>query len=124
MPTNNGMDARKMPTAPRSPTHDMNSFSRQENRNGARQTITAAGRAKNMSVAATSSAGTSVAGSRSGQTRRPSRTNITIWESQVTASRNTMTVLCARVGRLPTTRPASVANTATESPTVSETLVP
>ena len=95
-----------MPTAPRRPTQEMNSFSRSEKRNGARQRNTATGRAISVSVTATRSAGSAVDGRRNGQTRSPSSTNITICASQVTASRNTTTVLWARVGRLPTTRPA------------------
>ena len=55
--TSSGIDARKMPTAPRSPTQEMNAFSRHEKRNGARHRNTASGRAKNISVAATASAG-------------------------------------------------------------------
>ena len=39
-----------MPTAPRSPTQEMNSFSRQEKRNGARHRNTATGRATSISV--------------------------------------------------------------------------
>ena len=39
-----------MPTAPRNPTQEMNSFSRQEKRNGARQRNTATGRATNISA--------------------------------------------------------------------------
>ncbi len=95
-----------MPTAPRRPTHEMKVFSRQGKRNGARHRSTAAGRAINIRVAATASAGQMLSTRRCGHTRRPSSTNITIWASQVTASRNTTTVLWARVGRLPTTRPA------------------
>jgi hypothetical protein len=84
----------------------MNSFSRQEKRNGASPRNTAAGRAMNISVAATASPGSVCCGSRSGEASRPSSTNITICASQVSASSTTTTVLWARVGRLPTTRPA------------------
>ncbi len=82
-PTSSGMTARKMPTAPRNPTQEMNSFSRQEKRNGARQQNTAAGRAKTISVSATASAGSACSASRSGHASRPSSTNITICASQV-----------------------------------------
>ena len=106
MPTSSGIEARKMPTAPRRPTQEMNSFSREENANGARHRNTAAGRARNIRPAATISAGPALEGSRAGVTNRPSSTNITIWASQVTASRNTTNVPWARVRRLPTIRPA------------------
>ena len=96
-----------MPTAPRRPTHDMNSFSRLEKRNGARQMNTASGRATSISASATASAASACSGSRSGQASRPSSRNMPICASQVAASRKTTTVLCARVGRLPTTRPAT-----------------
>ena len=97
-----------MPTAPRRPTHDMNSFSRHEKRNGARQMNTASGRATSISVERDRERRRARArGSRSGQASRPSSTNMTICASQVAASRKTTTVLWARVGRLPTTRPAT-----------------
>ena len=95
-----------MPTAPRNPTQETKAFSRHEKRNGVRHKITASGRAKNISVAATASAGIACSNSRSGEASRPSSTNITICASQVAASRNTMIVLWARVGRLPTIIPA------------------
>ena len=106
MPTRSGIEARKMPTAPRRPTQEMNKVSRQEKRNGARHSKTAAGRAMTISPAAISSAGPAVETSPAGSTSRPSKTNITIWASQVIASRNTMIVLWARVRRFPTMRPA------------------
>ena len=62
----------KIPTAPRKPTHEMNSFSRRLKRNGARQRNTAAGRATSISAAATASAGKIVSGRRSGHDSRPS----------------------------------------------------
>ena len=95
-----------MPTAPRSPTHEMNSFSRLVNRNGQRLRNTAAGRAMNISVNAIASAGRMVCGRRLGQASRPRITNMPIWASQVTASRNVTSVLWARVELLPTTSPA------------------
>ena len=72
-----------MPTAPRSPTQEMNSFSRNEKRNGARHRNTAAGRATIISVSATASAGQTFFASCSGQARSPSSTNIAICASQV-----------------------------------------
>ena len=86
-PTSSGIDARKMPTAPRRPTQEMNSFSRQEKRNGARHRNTATGRANSISVArdrerrqrmlgqpvAARPAGRAARTSRSGRARSPHR---------------------------------------------------
>ncbi len=71
-------------------------------RNGARQMKVASGRATNISASAITMAGSRLPTRRSGDTNRPSSTNITICASQVMASRNTTTVLWARIGRLPT----------------------
>ena len=84
----------------------MKIFSRQLKRNGARQRNTASGRATSIKTSATITAGTTLLPSRCGETRRPSSTNITICASQVAASRNVTTELCARVGRLPMMMPA------------------
>ncbi len=96
----------KIPTAPRRPTHEMNSFSRKLKRNGARHRNTAAGLAISISAAATARPGRIAPARRCGQASRPSSTNIAICASQVAASRKTTTVLWARVELLPTTRPA------------------
>src|SRR5271169_4617406 len=63
-------------------------------------------RATSIKTSATITAGTMLTTSRCGDTRSPSRTNITICASQVAASRNVTTELCARVGRLPMMIPA------------------
>ena len=84
----------------------MKTFSRQLKRNGARHRNTASGRATSISTSATSTAGPTLEPSRSGETKRPSSTNITICASQVAASRKVTTELCARVGRLPMMMPA------------------
>jgi len=84
----------------------MNNFSRQGYLNGARHKNTATGRATSISTSATATAPIRLSARRCGQTSRPSITNITICASHVTASRKTMTELCARVCRLPTTKPA------------------
>lgn len=76
----------------------MNSRSRQLKRNGARQMNTASGRATSIRASAITTAGPMLPISRCGDTRRPSSTNITICASQVAASRNATTELCARVG--------------------------
>ena len=72
-PTSSGIDARKMPTAPRSPTQEIKSFSRQSNLKGARHRNTATGRATSISTAATSKAAKMLCGSRCGQASNPSR---------------------------------------------------
>ena len=84
----------------------MKTFSRQLNLNGARQIRTASGRATSISANATSTAPPALESRRCGDTSSPSSTNITIWASQVAASRNVTTELCARVGRLPMMIPA------------------
>ena len=84
----------------------MKTFSRQLKRNGARHSNTASGRATSISTSATITAAPTLSSSRCGDTSRPSSTNITICASQVAASRNVTTELCARVGRLPTMMPA------------------
>src|SRR3954467_11275222 len=105
-PTSIGIDARKIATAPRSPVQAMKLFSRQLKRNGARQRNTATGRATSIRTTATITAGTTLTTSRCGDTNSPSSTNITICASQVAASRNVTTELCARVGRFPIMMPA------------------
>ena len=84
----------------------MKTFSRQLNRNGARHTSTASGRATSINTKATITEGPTLSSRRCGDASRPSRTNITICASQVAASRNVTTELCARVGRLPMMMPA------------------
>ena len=84
----------------------MKIFSRQLKRNGARHRSTASGRATSIKTSATITAGPALPPSRSGDTNRPSNTNITICASQVAASRKVTTELCARVGRLPMMMPA------------------
>ena len=84
----------------------MKIFSRQLKRNGARHRNTASGRATSIRTSATITAGPMLVTSRCGETRSPSSTNITICASQVAASRNVTTELCARVGRLPMMMPA------------------
>ncbi len=95
-----------MLTAPRKPTHDTNSLSRIENRNGSSVRNTAAGRATNIRTSATRSAGNAFSISRLGQASRPSSTNMAICASQVAASRNATRELCARVALFPTRSPA------------------
>ena len=59
-----------------------------------------------VTYSATITAGMTLLPSRCGETRRPSRTNITICANHVATSRNVTTELCARVGRLPMMMPA------------------
>src|SRR4029450_2505229 len=62
-----------MPPAPRKPTHEMKAFSRDEKRNGARHANTAAGRATNISVEATATAGKMLSPRRARQAPPPGR---------------------------------------------------
>ncbi len=71
-----------MGTAPRSPAHDRNAWSRHGTRNHTRDDTTDNGRASSTSTAVTASAGSTTSGSRDGVTSSPSSTNRPIWASQ------------------------------------------
>ena len=101
------MDARKNPTAPRKPTHEMKNFSRNEKPNGARHRNTATGRAISISVNATASAGSNCSGSRLGQASKSEQhEHHDLREPCHRVEKDDDRRLCARSARLPTIKPA------------------
>jgi hypothetical protein len=85
-PARTGMIARKIGTAPRKPTHEMNVISGAVYRNGSKHSATAIGRATSMSTAAIATEGASIGTKALGVTSRPSMRKRTIWLSQAKAS--------------------------------------
>ena len=105
-PASSGNIARKIGTAPRSPTQAMNAHSWAVKRKGPRQSHTASGRATSISVSAMASAGSASGSSEAGETKRPSMTKSTICASQAVPSTNRLISRRPRSRALPSTMPA------------------
>ncbi len=89
--------ARRIDTAPRRPTHEMNAISDFEKPNGQRQSVTASGRATKMSTPAVTMPGSQMSPNCEGIASSPSSRNMTIWLSQVSPSWKRLRVGVARV---------------------------